>query len=216
MGSKFSSIRNESKRSQLFFDTLAPICLEIEESTGLPAPVIMAQMIIESGWGGSSMTREKNNILGIKANAKRYATFKNVNECIDKYVYTLIENPKTKAYYGSLRRYLIKYKNEEKPKYYIDNVLDLIAEEYNPGNDSYSRELDKIIDRNNLVQRFERIKTPKRTPVLSEAEIAQIKEMIKNTVYDVSTKFVSYVVSTKIANTRNQVFGYLERIGIVS
>ena len=50
-----------------FINTIAPHAQKSQKKTGIPASVTIAQAILESGWGRSSLTKEANNFFGIKA-----------------------------------------------------------------------------------------------------------------------------------------------------
>jgi len=50
-----------------FILAVAPGARESQRRTGVPASVTLAQAILESDWGRSKLTREANNLFGIKA-----------------------------------------------------------------------------------------------------------------------------------------------------
>lgn len=50
-----------------YVDRYASMALRLEKEYGIPAPIILAQGILESGAGTSSLTRASNNHFGIKA-----------------------------------------------------------------------------------------------------------------------------------------------------
>jgi flagellum-specific peptidoglycan hydrolase FlgJ len=50
-----------------FIISVAPGARESQRRTGVPASVTLAQAILESDWGRSKLTREANNLFGIKA-----------------------------------------------------------------------------------------------------------------------------------------------------
>jgi flagellum-specific peptidoglycan hydrolase FlgJ/LysM repeat protein len=50
-----------------FILSIAPGARESQRRTGVPASVTLAQAILESDWGRSKLTREANNLFGIKA-----------------------------------------------------------------------------------------------------------------------------------------------------
>ena len=50
-----------------FILSVAPGARESQRKTGVPASVTVAQAILESDWGRSKLTREANNLFGIKA-----------------------------------------------------------------------------------------------------------------------------------------------------
>ena len=53
-----------------FLRELIPAVLALQERTGLPASVILAQAILESDWGRSPLARRHRNLFGIKAHIR--------------------------------------------------------------------------------------------------------------------------------------------------
>ncbi len=51
----------------LFLRDVVPAAQSSQAQTGVPASITIAQAIIESGWGKSSLTVQANNYFGIKA-----------------------------------------------------------------------------------------------------------------------------------------------------
>jgi len=51
-----------------FIETIGPIARENYKRTGILASVTMAQAILESGWGQSSLAKNGNNLFGMKMN----------------------------------------------------------------------------------------------------------------------------------------------------
>lgn len=56
-----------SVTEQEFIDMIAPIAQSDMEESGILASVTMAQCILESGWGESTLAKEYNNYFGVKA-----------------------------------------------------------------------------------------------------------------------------------------------------
>lgn len=52
---------------QQFIQAAVPLAQDVQRQTGVPASVTIAQAILESDWGTSSLTRAANNFFGIKA-----------------------------------------------------------------------------------------------------------------------------------------------------
>lgn len=52
---------------QKFLAALVPAVQRLHQNTGLPASVVLAQGILESNWGRSTLTRRNKNLFGIKA-----------------------------------------------------------------------------------------------------------------------------------------------------
>jgi flagellar protein FlgJ len=53
-----------------FIREVLPAVLGLQERTGLPASVVLAQAILESNWGRSELAREHRNYFGIKAHGR--------------------------------------------------------------------------------------------------------------------------------------------------
>ncbi|MFT9848463.1 glycoside hydrolase family 73 protein [Aneurinibacillus sp. REN35] len=51
---------------QQFIASLRTAAIEAQKYSGIPASLIIAQAILESGWGRSKLTREAKNLFGIK------------------------------------------------------------------------------------------------------------------------------------------------------
>lgn len=54
-------------KEMLFLSQVVPAAQAGAKASGVPASVTIAQAILESGWGTSSLTTEANNYFGIKA-----------------------------------------------------------------------------------------------------------------------------------------------------
>jgi flagellar protein FlgJ len=50
-----------------FIAKVAPAAMETQRQTGVPAPITIAQCILESGWGKTKLAALHNNFFGIKA-----------------------------------------------------------------------------------------------------------------------------------------------------
>lgn len=55
-----------TEEQENFLKLVAPAALKAEDSVRIPAAVIVAQAILESGWGKSRLFKEANNPFGIK------------------------------------------------------------------------------------------------------------------------------------------------------
>ncbi|WP_136604681.1 glycoside hydrolase family 73 protein [Paenibacillus dokdonensis] len=49
-----------------FIATIAPCAVKDMQATGVPASLTIAQAALESGWGSSGLTKQANNLFGIK------------------------------------------------------------------------------------------------------------------------------------------------------
>ncbi|MDA2913174.1 glucosaminidase domain-containing protein [Acidobacteriia bacterium AH_259_A11_L15] len=57
-----------------FLSRLVPAVLALQSRTGLPGSVVLAQAILESGWGRSLLARRNKNLFGIKAHKRSQAS----------------------------------------------------------------------------------------------------------------------------------------------
>lgn len=57
-----------------FLARFVPAALALQERTGLPASVVLAQAILESDWGRSELARRHHNYFGIKAHGRPTAS----------------------------------------------------------------------------------------------------------------------------------------------
>lgn len=153
---------------------LTPIASFIEEKSGIPASVIIAQVAIESGWGMSNITILKNNILGLgnSSSPKSFQvtlkmddyskvidvrcmkdttafSFENIGDSIFYYVYVLIQSPGNAVHYADLRKYIgeNRSRTDISRKQYRDRVIALIAESYHSDPAWYIDMLKGLISR---------------------------------------------------------------------
>lgn len=63
-----SATRDKSISKSSFIETIGPIARENYKRTGILASVTMAQAILESGWGQSTLAKNGNNLFGMKTN----------------------------------------------------------------------------------------------------------------------------------------------------
>lgn len=63
-----SATRDKNIDKSEFIETLGPIARENYKRTGILASVTLAQAILESGWGQSSLAKNGNNLFGMKQN----------------------------------------------------------------------------------------------------------------------------------------------------
>lgn len=54
-------------KPEVFIQKIVPEAVRANTRTGIPASVSIAQAILESGWGKSQLTKDGNNLFGIKA-----------------------------------------------------------------------------------------------------------------------------------------------------
>lgn len=69
-GSKGKAMKEEQEK---FLHNLLPAVLRLRDRSGLPASVVLAQAILESGWGRSRLARRNRNLFGIKAHRRTAA-----------------------------------------------------------------------------------------------------------------------------------------------
>lgn len=87
------------------------IIQEAKEKVGgisikIPNSLILAQIIIESGWGTSRLYKKRNNPLGLK-NGKKYAVFETKLDAVIYYLENLSEH----TAYSQFRRILLRGEN---------------------------------------------------------------------------------------------------------
>ena len=58
-----------SVKTDNFINKIAPLAVEDMKKTGVLASLTIAQAILESGWGQSTLAKQHNNLFGIKANS---------------------------------------------------------------------------------------------------------------------------------------------------
>ena len=58
-----------SAKTDSFISKIAPLAVEDMKKTGVLASLTIAQSILESGWGESTLAKQHNNLFGIKANS---------------------------------------------------------------------------------------------------------------------------------------------------
>jgi uncharacterized FlgJ-related protein len=151
---------------------LSPFTKHIEDTFGIPSEVVLSQIILESGWGGSNQTIMNNNILGIKnsrsqgiisvtldfgdhskeikatyTNKENYFYFDNIEDCIYFYVYILLQSSSNKYHYEKLREYIETNKNKQGTDKYRDDVLRYISISYNPIPNKYEKQVKSIMGR---------------------------------------------------------------------
>lgn len=164
-----------------FIADFAPLALYLQIRTGLPASVILAQIILESGWGASNITLLKNNVLGIGkcresgefevevklAGAQRDLRvrcmadtpayeFDSVGDGILYYVYLLLQNEGNATQYAALRKYVRENRQLafDKPETYRNRVIKLIARGYHEDPEwyeGYLRQIVKIVDESGIL-----------------------------------------------------------------
>lgn len=62
-----------------FVDRVSVLAVADMKKSGILASLTIAQAILESGWGKSALTREKNNLFGIKGKGAKFKTFEYIN-----------------------------------------------------------------------------------------------------------------------------------------
>ena len=71
---------------ETYIEKYAPLALRIECEYGIPACIVLAQAILESGYGNSAAARLRNNHFGIVHGRRRYGS---VEECYTAYAVLL-------------------------------------------------------------------------------------------------------------------------------
>ena len=155
---------NEIPRTgNTFIDSVALDAIETQRNTGVPASVTIAQAILESGWGKSSLAREANNFFGIKGTGPAGYVIKPTKEYVNGRWITV--NAKFKAYHNpqesfedharliaNNRRYSKAMENLNDPKQFA-RELQRAGYATDP---NYANKLISIMDKYNLYQ-FDKI-----------------------------------------------------------
>ena len=74
-----------------YIETYAPSAWRIECEYGIPACIVLAQAILESGYGNSPAARLRNNHFGINHGRTRYGS---AEECYEAYAVLLSTSPR--------------------------------------------------------------------------------------------------------------------------
>lgn len=87
---------NSKKPPREFISWVVPMAQRGERDFGVPTSVAIAQAILESGWGGSRLTREANSFFGIKCH-KRTSPYQNGCYEIETREYDAAGNPRVEV-----------------------------------------------------------------------------------------------------------------------
>lgn len=139
---------SESVEQRAFAQLVLKLAYEAKEITGLPASIVAAQLILESGWG-KHIPEGSNNYFGIKSDGTQpYVTCYTYEYYNGKYIRVLAKFRK----YGSLKESIIDYGRfiYENPRYWraIANRIDpvkYILEIQNAGYATSPNYADKIL-----------------------------------------------------------------------
>lgn len=155
------------------FQDFSPLAVFIQEKTGLPASVVMAQLAVESGWGSSNVTILKNNVMGLgncRAPKKFTARldfgdfkkeipvtcmldttaykFENVADSIFYYAYVVLQSEDNEPQYGPLRRFIRENRRSLRfsPGVYRERVVALLAQGYHNDPSWYRNYISPLTD----------------------------------------------------------------------
>lgn len=92
-----------------FLHRIVPAALALQERTGLPASVVLAQAILESDWGRSGLAREHNNYFGIKTHNRPFAPSAAHHITTEFHDGEARREPAAFAYYNSIEACLDDY-----------------------------------------------------------------------------------------------------------
>lgn len=115
-----------------------------------PKSLIIAQAVLESGWGTSRLSREGNNIFGMMSlnsndprmklsDGRFYRTYNNMAESVHEYVVTISRH----RAYADLRKAINKGDDSLKLVKHLNEYSEIKAE--------YGRKLTAVINSNNLI-----------------------------------------------------------------
>ena len=139
---------------QEFLNKIIPLAVKDSEKTKIPASLTIAQAILESGWGKSSLTQKYNNLFGIKGKGVKCATFEYIGtkkiDCTGEFkAYPDWES--SVADHSSLFLRLSRYKNLVDCQDYKTACRNVQADGYATAPD-YADVLIKIIEQYKLYQ----------------------------------------------------------------
>lgn len=135
----------ESGRKQSFIAWLVPQIEQAREEIGhllsihIPNSLIVAQAILESGWGTSYGAKNRQNLFGLTRKNGRYMEFSSSLDSVKKHMLILEKFPS----YRTLRTQLGKTTNPLELTKHLKNYCDCSG---------YSGKLNKIIRENDLAQ----------------------------------------------------------------
>lgn len=126
--------------SQSFMDEVAPAAVQMGIETGRFPSVAIAQAILESGWGTSSLSHTHNNILGITLPGGGFRSFSSMGESIRYYGTIFTAN-------SGMRRHYSSFLSATTPQQAAYALTGTYAQDPN-----YGSRLIGIMDRYNLYQ----------------------------------------------------------------
>jgi len=121
-----------------------------------PTSLVLAQAIIESGWGMSRFATEGNNLFGVWSvsgdkNAQKSMFDRGDQKIFVKKYQSIAES--VNHYYLTIGRHNA-YRNFRQKRYHTDDVFELISllDKYSENGEAYTTMLKKVIEWNNLTQ----------------------------------------------------------------
>lgn len=179
-----------------FIPTIAPIVQKVNKELGLPlfSSVVIAQAILESAWGQSTLMMRANAIFGIKATRDWKGKVYNAKtkEFYDKYISTVATFRAYDSLEDSIRDYfkLITSLSRYKKAIHSDSPLECITAIKNGGyatSPTYIQNIMSVINSNNLTT-YDRVNTPQVTYVVKAGDnLSKIAKMYNTTwqkIYD--------------------------------
>lgn len=123
-----------------FTDEDIKLAQQVQEKYGVPASVTLAQYALESGYGTSSLARNKNNYFGMKNGSKGWQSFASKHDSFMAYGALMSSDLYTSKTNGAKT---------------IQEYVESFSETYAPssdGNSNYVGKIMSIISQNNLTQ----------------------------------------------------------------
>lgn len=168
---------------QAYLDTCVPLAQQVMRETGVPVCISLAQAIVESGWGTSTIARKANNHFCIKcSNGWKGKCFEHPDDKIDdqfrvyKSIYDSFKD------YGDFLRYNKRYHSlfDLDPNDYKGWANGLKAAGY-ATNPKYATTLIATIERYNLQQYNEvtNVVTQEKKTVETPVTVAKLEEPVK-------------------------------------
>lgn len=168
--------------SEAFIEYMTPICLYLQRELGIPASVVLSQIILESGWGGSNVTILKNNVLGlgnadapeqfevmletprhsyeIKVRCPEDTSafhFEDIGSSVMYYAYVLLQSEENAVHYAELRDFIDQHRPllERDPPAYRQGVIERIASSYHHDPEWYMDYLARMTRSLSEIERLE-------------------------------------------------------------
>ena len=160
-----------SKKTDNFISKISPLAVQDMKATGVLASLTIAQAILESGWGESTLAAKANNLFGIKAGSSWTGRVYNINTKEYRGDVAYVTNADFRAY-NSWQDSILDHSKLLQGKRYAKvlkatNYKDACQEVYNAGyatSSSYPQQLITLIEQYGLYKFDEPKEQPQDKP----------------------------------------------------